>query len=61
MKPVIAFSCAFFLGATILMAEPVAQFAKANQEYAAGDFKAAISDYKRKQETRKPAEANANA
>ena len=45
MKPVIAFSCAFFLGATILMAEPVAQFAKANQEYAAGDFTAAISDY----------------
>jgi len=45
MKPVIAFSCAFFLGATILMAEPVAQFAKANQEYAAGDFKAAVSDY----------------
>jgi len=29
----------------ILAAEPSAQFAKANQEYAAGDFKAAIDDY----------------
>src|SRR5256714_11272912 len=28
-----------------LMAQPAAQFAKANQEYAAGDFKAAIEDY----------------
>src|SRR5437660_12920211 len=28
-----------------LMAQPAAQFAKANQEYAAGDFKAAIDDY----------------
>ncbi len=27
------------------MAQPAAQFAKANQEYAAGDFKAAIADY----------------
>ena len=31
--------------ALILAAEPSAQFAKANQEYAAGDFKAAIDDY----------------
>jgi len=30
---------------SLLMAEPAAQFAKANQEYAAGDFKAAIQDY----------------
>jgi tetratricopeptide (TPR) repeat protein len=28
-----------------MMAQPAAQFAKANQEYAAGDFKAAIADY----------------
>jgi hypothetical protein len=27
------------------MAQPSAQFAKANQEYAAGDFKAAVEDY----------------
>lgn len=32
-------------GPTTLLAQPAAQFAKANQEYAAGDFKAAISDY----------------
>ncbi|HET9857375.1 MAG TPA: tetratricopeptide repeat protein [Chthoniobacterales bacterium] len=29
----------------LLMAQPAAQFAKANQEYAAGDFKAATADY----------------
>jgi tetratricopeptide (TPR) repeat protein len=33
------------LCASILTAEPGAQFAKANQEYAAGDFKAATADY----------------
>lgn len=32
-------------GATILSAQPTAQFTKANQEFAAGDFKAAIGDY----------------
>src|SRR5439155_14575997 len=30
---------------SILMAQTNPQFAKANQEYAAGDFKAAIADY----------------
>src|SRR5437588_12621811 len=35
----------WLLCALILAAEPSAQFAKANQEYAAGDFKAAIDDY----------------
>jgi hypothetical protein len=32
-------------GSTTLLAQPAAQFAKANQEYGAGDFKAAIADY----------------
>ena len=33
------------ISGSVLMAEPAAQFAIANQEYAAGDFKAAIQDY----------------
>jgi len=47
MKTRIVISCAglWLLCASILAAEPSAQFAKANQEYAAGDFKAAIDDY----------------
>jgi tetratricopeptide (TPR) repeat protein len=47
MKTRIIISCAglWLLGASILAAEPRAQFAKANQEYAAGDFKVAIADY----------------
>jgi tetratricopeptide (TPR) repeat protein len=47
MKIRIVITCAglWLLGASILAAEPSAQFAKANQEYAAGDFKAAIADY----------------
>ena len=47
MKTRIVISCAslWLLCASILAAEPSAQFAKANQEYAAGDFKAAIADY----------------
>src|SRR5205807_4717008 len=47
MKIRTAFTClALCLVSTpFLMAEPSAQFAKANQEYAAGDFKAAIDDY----------------
>jgi tetratricopeptide (TPR) repeat protein len=47
MKTRIALSClALWLGtAVFLMAQTSAQFAKANQEYAAGDFKAAASDY----------------
>ncbi|HXP35259.1 MAG TPA: tetratricopeptide repeat protein [Chthoniobacterales bacterium] len=47
MKTRIVISCAglWLLSASILAAEPSAQFAKANQEYAAGDFKAAIDDY----------------
>src|SRR5437868_10823791 len=47
MKARIVISCAglWLLCASILAAEPSAQFAKANQEYAAGDFKAAITDY----------------
>ena len=32
-------------GISIGAAQPAAQFAKANQEYAAGDFKAAMADY----------------
>ena len=35
----------FMAGASTLLAQPSAQFAKANQEYAAGDFKAALEDY----------------
>ena len=47
MKTRIVISCAglWLLCASILAAEPSAQFAKANQEYAAGDFKVAIDDY----------------
>jgi tetratricopeptide (TPR) repeat protein len=47
MKTRIVITCAglLLLVASILAAEPTAQFAKANQEYAAGDFKAAIADY----------------
>ena len=47
MRNRIVISCAglWLLCASILAAEPGAQFAKANQEYAAGDFKAAIDDY----------------
>jgi tetratricopeptide (TPR) repeat protein len=35
----------WLVSATFLMGQPAAQFGKANQEYAAGDFKAAIADY----------------
>jgi tetratricopeptide (TPR) repeat protein len=35
----------WLVGATFLMGQSAAQFAKANQEYATGDFKAAIADY----------------
>jgi tetratricopeptide (TPR) repeat protein len=47
MNTRIALTClALWLGtAVFLMAQPAAEFAKANQEYAAGDFKAAIADY----------------
>src|SRR5260370_41186559 len=47
MKPRIAFSCAvmWLVSATFLMGQSAARFGKANQEYAAGDFKAAIADY----------------
>ncbi len=47
MRNRIVIGCAglWLLCASILAAEPGAQFAKANQEYAAGDFKAAIDDY----------------
>jgi len=47
MKSRITISCVglWLLCASILAVEPSAQFAKANQEYAAGDFKAAIDDY----------------
>src|SRR5438045_5612489 len=47
MKTRIALSClALCLVSTpFLTAQPAAQFAKANQEYTAGDFKAAIADY----------------
>src|SRR6266404_8768992 len=40
------FGLAIFLAAvSIGAAQPAGQFAKANQEFAAGDFKAAIADY----------------
>jgi tetratricopeptide (TPR) repeat protein len=42
---VISYAGLWLLCASILAAEPGAQFAKANQEYAAGDFKTAIDDY----------------
>ncbi|HXL24999.1 MAG TPA: tetratricopeptide repeat protein [Chthoniobacterales bacterium] len=47
MKIRIVLSCAvlWLVGGSILMAQPSAQFGKANQEYAASDFKAAIADY----------------
>ena len=47
MKTRIVISCAglSLLCASLLAAELSAQFAKADQEYAAGDFKAAIDDY----------------
>jgi hypothetical protein len=47
MKIRIVLSCAVLslVSGSILMAQPSAQFAKANQEYAAGDFKAAVEDY----------------
>jgi hypothetical protein len=35
----------FVVGSSIVSAQTTAQFAKANQEYAAGDFNAAINDY----------------
>lgn len=35
----------FLIGASIGLAQPSAQFAKANQEYASGDFDAAARDY----------------
>jgi tetratricopeptide (TPR) repeat protein len=42
---VISSASLLLLCASIFAAEPSAQFAKANQEYAAGDFKAAIAGY----------------
>src|SRR5947208_13386611 len=47
MKIRIVLSCAvlWLVSGPFLMAQPAAQFAKANQEYAAGDFKAATADY----------------
>ncbi len=35
----------FIAGTSTLLAQPTTQFAKANQEFASGDFKAAIEDY----------------
>jgi hypothetical protein len=47
MKTRIALTCLALclVSTTFLIAQPATQFAKANQEYAAGDFKAAIADY----------------
>jgi tetratricopeptide repeat protein len=45
MKTKILALTILFAAASALIAEPTAQFAKANQEYAAGDFKAAINNY----------------
>src|SRR2546423_13147635 len=44
MKVVFALTI-LLAGVSIGAAQPAAQFAKANQEYTAGDFKAAIADY----------------
>src|SRR5260221_9375410 len=44
MKTVFALTI-LLAGISIGAAQPAAQFAKANQEFAAGDFKAAIADY----------------
>src|SRR5260370_25619885 len=38
-------SAVLFSAGSMLCAQPSAQFAKANQEFATGDFKAAIEDY----------------
>ena len=47
MKIRIVLSCAvlWLVSGPFLMAQPAAQFAKANQEYAAGNFKSAIAGY----------------
>jgi len=47
MKTRIVLSCSILslISLSTLMGDPNAQFAKANQEYAAGDFKAALEDY----------------
>jgi len=47
MKTRIVIGCTglWLVCASFLMAQPAAQFAKANQEFAAGDFKAAIGAY----------------
>src|SRR2546421_5539764 len=47
MKTRIVLSCSILslISLSTLMGDPNAQFAKANQEYAAGDFKAAIENY----------------
>jgi tetratricopeptide (TPR) repeat protein len=47
MKTRIALTCAivWLIAASISFAQPNAQFAKANQEYAGGDFAAALNDY----------------
>src|SRR5438477_12047421 len=47
MKTRIVLSCSVLslISLSTLMGDPNAQFAKANQEYAAGDFKVAIQDY----------------
>lgn len=46
MKTGIAFVLAILLaGFSTALAQPAAQFAKANQEYAASDFNAAVNDY----------------
>jgi tetratricopeptide (TPR) repeat protein len=41
----IAVSLLFAIGSSIVSAQTTAQFARANQEYAAGDFNAAVNDY----------------
>src|SRR5438105_3502758 len=47
MKTRVALTCLALclISTSFLMGQPAAQFAKANQEYAAGDFKAATADY----------------
>jgi len=45
MKTFVSFAILFLMTRALFAAEPSAQFAKANQEYAAGDFQSAINDY----------------
>jgi tetratricopeptide (TPR) repeat protein len=45
MKTFVSFAILLLTSCALFAAEPSAQFAKANQEYASGDFQSAITDY----------------